>query len=342
MRRVLRKLASLRLTVFGMITLGIGAALNYDNPVSTPVWVLVAPLSLLALNLFAAILTNPRINRRGGLLVFHVGLLLIAVLVAIGRLTYMEGRIELVEGQPFAAEDVIDLRAGLLHRGGMETVQFIQGPYTVDYTSGMTRGPTRSHVALPDGRGGWEQRVIGDHTPLVIDGYRFYTTFNKGFAAIVTWMPEGGEPVTGAIHMPSYPLFEHRQANRWILDDGREIRFWLQVETGMDPEGDWRLEPARTPATLVLRDGERRIELAPGQSASIEGGVLRYERPAGWMGYKVFYDPTLSWLFIVAFMTVFGLAAHLWRKVGTVQTSAAAQEEGQVLRADRGLPGGIT
>jgi cytochrome c biogenesis protein len=339
---MLRKLASLRLTVFGMITLGIAAALNYDNPVSTPVWVLVAPLALLALNLLAAILTNPRIYRRGGLLIFHVGLLLIAVLAAIGRLTYMEGRVELVEGQPFAMEDVIDMRAGLLHRGSMEKVQFIQGPYTVDYTTGMTRGPTRSQVALPDGRGGWEQRVIGDDTPLVIDGYRFYTTFNKGFAAIVTWMADGSGPVTGAVHMPSYPLFEHRQANRWVLDDGREIRFWLQLETDMDPEGDWRLDPARTPAILVVRDGDRRIELAPGQAASVDGGLLRYERPAGWMGYKIYYDPTLPWLFIVSFMTVFGLAAHLWRKIGSVQVSAAAQEQQARARVDRGLRGGIS
>jgi cytochrome c biogenesis protein len=339
---MLRKLASLRLTVFGMIMLGIGAALNYDNPVSTPVWVLVAPLALLALNLFAAILTNPRINRRGGLLVFHVGLLLIAVLAAIGRLTYMEGRIELVEGQPFAVEDVIDMRVGLLHGGSMEEVNFVQGPYTVDYTTGMTRGPTRSHVALPDGRGGWEQLVVGDDTPLVIDGYRFYSTFNKGFAAIVTWMSEGSEPVTGAVHMPSYPLFEHRQANRWVLDDGREIRFWLQLETGMDPASDWRLEPARTPGVLVLREGDQRIELAPGQTASIAGGMLRYDRPVGWMGYKIYYDPTLPWLFVVSFITVFGLAAHLWRKIGSVQAAAAAQERQGATRAGRGLSGGVS
>jgi cytochrome c biogenesis protein ResB len=141
--------------------------------------------------------------------------------------------------------------------------------------------------------------------------------------------------------MPSYPLFEHRQANRWILDDGREIRFWLQVETGMDPEGDWRLEPARTPATLVVRDGDSRIELAPGQAVSIDGGALRYERTVGWMGYKISYDPTLPWLFVVSFMTVFGLAAHLWRRIGAAQAGSAVQEESQGLRTDRGLPGGV-
>lgn len=338
MNRVLRKLASTRLTVFGMILLGVGAALNYDNPVETPVWVLVVPLLLLALNLCAAIVSNPNINRRGGLLVFHIGLLLIVILAAIGRLTMLEAKIELVEGQGFEPEDMIEVRAGIWHRSDFDGIGFVQGPYTVDYTTGMTRGPTRSHIAVPDGRGSWNERVIGDHTPLIIDGYRFYTTFNKGFAAVLTWMPDDGAPVTGAVHMPSYPLFEHRQANRWAPEEGEEIRFWLQLETGMDPEADWRLEPARTHSRLVVRAGEDRIELAPGETAQLEHGVLRYERLAGWMGYKVYYDPTLRWLFIVAFLTVFGLAAHFWRKFGAAEAHAAARE----IRRGQAVDGGRT
>ncbi|MDR2877247.1 MAG: cytochrome c biogenesis protein ResB [Chromatiales bacterium] len=322
----MRKLASTRLTIFGMILLGVGAALNYDNPVTTPAWVLAIPLLLLALNLCAAIISNPNINRRGGLLVFHIGLLLIVVLVAIGRLTKLEAKIELVEGQSFAPEDMIEVREGIWHTGDFKGIDFVQGPYSVEYTTGMTRGPTHSYIAVPDGKGGWEERVIGDHTPFVVEGYRFYTTFNKGFAAILTWTPDGGAPVTGAVHMPSYPLFEHRQANRWVLENGEEIRFWMQLETGMNPEADWKLEPARAHSRLIVRAGEERIELAPGESARLEHGTLRYERLAGWMGYKVFYDPTLRWLFIVAFLTVFGLATHFWRKFGAAEVHAAVQD----------------
>lgn len=327
MSRVLRKLASTRLTIFGMVFLGVGAALNYDNPVETPVWVLVAPLTVLAVNLCAAIITDPRINRRGGLLVFHVGLLAIAVLVAIGRLTYLEANVELAEGQAFSPDEMIDVRAGIWHRGNFERVHFVQGPYAIDYSAGMVRGPTRSQIAVSDGHGGWDHRVIGDDTPLVLDGYRFYTTFNKGFAAILTWMPDAGIPVTGAIHMPSYPLFEHRQANRWTPGAGEEeIRFWLQLDTGMDTQAAWRLEPATARGLLVVRAGEERVELAPGQSIRLDGGFLRYERLSSWMGYKLYYDPTLQWLFIVAFITVFGLAAHFWRKFGTVHTYEVARE----------------
>lgn len=335
MMKRLRQLASLRLTLVGMGLLGVGAALSYDNPVGTPAWVLVLPLALLSVNLFAAILSNPHINRRGGLLLFHVGLLLIVVLAAVGRLTHMEGRIELTEGTAFAAGDLTDVRQGPWHTGALDRVEFMQGPYTVDYSAGMARGPTRSQVMIPDGRGGWERRTVGDDTPLVLEGYRFYTTFNKGFAPILTWIPDQGAPATGSVHMPPYPLFEHRQANRWTPPGSEEIRFWLQLEAGMDPAADWRLDPVHSTGVLVVRTaGERRVELRPGESLRLDGGMLRYERLSSWMGYKLFYDPTLQWLFVAAMIAVFGLAAHFWRKFGAVQAYSAAQEAAKTKAAD--------
>lgn len=336
----LRQLASLRLTLVGMALLGVGAALSYDNPVSTPVWVLVVPLALLAVNLFAAILSNPHINRRGGLLLFHVGLLLIVILAAVGRLTRMDARIELTEGGAFAAEDLTEVKRGPWHAGALERVQFVQGPYTVDYSAGMARGPTRSRVLLADGQGGWEERVVGDDTPLVVEGYRFYTTFNKGFAPILTWIPDQGEAVTGSVHMPAYPLFDHRQANRWTPPGADEIKFWLQLETGLDPQADWRLDPTHATGVLVVRTAdERRVELRPGDAQRLAGGTLRYERLSSWMGYKLFYDPTLHWLFIAAMITVCGLAAHFWRKFGAVQAYAAAQEAAKGTAASDDLGG---
>ena len=41
---------------------------------------------------------------------------------------------------------------------------------------------------------------------------------------------------------------------------------------------------------------------------------MRYERLTGWMGYRIFYDPTLLPLFVVALLGVLGLAWHLWRR----------------------------
>ncbi len=93
MIRFLRYLSSTKFTLLGMGLLAVGAALSYDNPVDTPVWVLVVPMAILAVNLLAAIVSNARINRRGGLLVFHISLLGIVLLAAVGRLTHMEAHI---------------------------------------------------------------------------------------------------------------------------------------------------------------------------------------------------------------------------------------------------------
>lgn len=326
MRVVLRKLASLRLTLVGMVLLALGAALSYDNPAGTPAWVLVVPLAVLALNLLAAIVSNPRINRRGALLVFHLGLLGIVVLAAVGRLTRLEAHVELTEGAAFSPEEMIDVRKGPWHDGALDRLYFVQGPYTVDYAPGMVRGITRNQVLVPDGQGGLEARVIGDDTPLLMAGYRVYTTFNKGFAPVLTWIPDGGQAVTGTVHMPSYPLFDFRQANRWTPPGANEVRFWLQLDTGLDDKVAWTLDPRHARGVLVVKDGAQRVELRPGQSVRLEGGSLRYNRLSSWMGYKLYYDPTLHWLFITAIVAVIGLAAHFWRRFGAIQAYTATQD----------------
>lgn len=326
MMQVLRRLASTRLTLVGMALLAIGAGLSYDNPVETPVWVLIVPLAFLALNLFSAIVTLPAINRRPGLLTFHIGLLAICVLVAIGRLTMFEARVEMLYGTSFDVSQLSDVREGVLHTGDLSSVTFNQGPYTVDYGPGLTRGPTRSHVAIPDARGGWDEKVFGDDTPLIIDGFRFYTSFNKGFAPVLTWLPDSGPAVTGAVHMPSYPLFEYKQSNDWVTPTGEELKLWLRLETGYDEENSWRLDGDQSSGILVVTSGSLRTELSPGEVVSLNGGRLRYETLSTWMGYKIYYDPTLFWLFVASVLAVCGLMQHYWTKFSSQPMHGESKE----------------
>ncbi len=334
------RLASLRLTLVGMALLAAGAALSYDNPVGTPVWVLVVPLLLLSLNLLAAIVSNPRIHRRGGLLVFHLCLLGVVCLVAVGRLIHLDAHVELNDGAAFSADDLSDVRKGPWHRGRLDEVRFVQGPWTVDYAPGMVRGLTHSLVSLPDGQGGWRTVDIGDDRPLVVDGYRFYTSFNKGFSAVLTWMPRHGAPVTGVVNMPAYPLFDFRQTNRWQPPGSdTEIRFWLKLETGLTDATAWQLAPRRSQASLVVKTPGERVELAAGQTITLPGGVLRYDRLSSWMGYKIFYEPTIHWLFLVSVIGVIGLAVHFWQRfavAGEVTASSTLpQGPGDGLRLGR-------
>ena len=316
MSRFLHPLSSLRLTLVGMILLAIGAGLSYGNPMNMPVWVLVVPMALLALNLLSAIISNPRIHRRPGLLVFHLGLLGVVILSAVGFLTRFEAHIELLQGTAFSKNGIFDQRKGPWHMGDLNGVRFVQGPYTVDYAAHMMRGHTRSQVEVPDSHGGWETKVIGDDRPLVINGYRFYTSFNKGFAPILTWVPDQGQAVTGSVHMPSYPLFEYKQDNSWTPPGGPQIKFWLRLKTGMTDKEAWVLDGSKTKGVLVVNTPSERKELQPGDSVKIPGGTLRYEHLSTWMGYKIFYDPTLHWLFASSIIGVMGLFSHFWRKFG--------------------------
>lgn len=312
----LRLLASLKFTLLGMVLLGAGAAASYGNPVDVSVWVLIVPLALLALNLSAAIVTNPRINRQPGLLIFHVCLLATVLLAGVGRLTHLDAHIEIAQNDSFHKDALMEVNKGPWHMGNLDAVSFIQGPYTVDYAAGLQRGLTHSTVYLPGPDGGVVTRDVGDDRPLVLERYRFYTTHNKGFAPILTWLPTQGTPITGHINMPSYPLFEYKQDNQWAPPGSEEkIKFWLQLQTGMTVEQPWVLDGRNSTGTLVVTIGDRREELQVGEEVQLEQGRLRYEALTTWMGYRVFYDPTIQWLFWVTIIGVLGLTHFFWIKL---------------------------
>lgn len=316
MLQLLRLLASLKLTLAGMLLLGIGAVLSYDNPADTSVWVLVAPLALLAINLAAAIATNPRINRQPGLLVFHVCLLGIVLLAGVGRLTHLDAHLEIAEGQAFSPELMMDVREGPLHTGALDRVAFTQGRYTVDYSPGLQRGLTHSQVFLSMPDGSMQEVDVGDDRPLVLERYRFYTTHNKGFAPMLTWIPQAGEPVSGLVHMPSYPLFDYKQDNSWTPPGSNDvIKFWLQLSTGMTLDDAWVLDGRNSSGVLVVTSGGQRVELEPGEDVALSQGRLRYDYLTTWMGYRVFYDPTIQWLFFVSIAGVLGLSHFFWKRI---------------------------
>lgn len=317
----IRLLGSPRMAFYGMVPLAIGAILSYGNPESTSVWVLVVPLLLLSIILSVAIVTNPRIYRPKALLLFHVSLLLLVVLVAFGRLAHFEAHVEMVSGKAFSTEDLLRVKSGVFHRGDLDGIEFIQGNYTVQYSPGMIRGLTRSQVYLPseESETGWALEVVGDDIPLIINGYRFYTTFNKGFAPLLTWVPDDeGEAISGTVHMPSYPLFEHKQDNSWIPPGAEEIRFWLSLDTGLDENSAWELDGENSQGILVVNQGDKRVELKEGQEVKLNSGTLRYDQLLTWMGYKIYYDPTLFWLFVTSTLSSLALIVHFWQKFGTI------------------------
>ena len=320
---VLAHFGSLRSTLAGMGLLA--AAVLAGQVEGLPGGVLlVLAIGLLALNLLAALVVHPAFRRQLPLLVAHLALLALVVLVALGRLMALDGRFELTQGVDFDGR-LLDARAGPWHRGELAQLSFRHDGFEIDYAPGLKRGATRNRVAWTDADGTPRSAVIGDHRPLVLGGYRFYTSPNKGFAPLLTWRPVSGAAVTGAVHLPSYPVHALRQSIDWQLPDGRSVWVQLQFDQNLiDPtrNASFRLPD---PHRLVLRMGALRAELAPGESFALDGGTLVYEGLRSWMGYRVSYDWTLPWLLAASLLAALALAWHYTQRFFFAPGAAPAQ-----------------
>lgn len=309
----LKALASLKLTLVVLALLAAGILVSYHQD-HARTWPLVLPLGLLAANLAAAVATNAVFRRQVPLLVFHLALIALVLLIAAGRLTYLKGKLELAEGEEFEGR-LTEHDAGPLHGWGIVGVRFENEGFTIAYAPGVKRGPTENRVAWLAAGGETRRAVIGDQQPLVLAGYRFYTSHNKGFAPTFRWLPKQGEAAVGAVHLPSFPLHEYRQAQEWT-PPGARTPLWVMLqfeEEILDPERAWAFRlPERH--TLVLRAGEARHELQPGATLELAEGRLTYLGLRGWMGYTVFYDWTLPWLLATVIVAVASLGWHFWSK----------------------------
>lgn len=313
MKTLIGKFASTRLTLLGFGALGLCLLAGQFLMFPMQHTVVLALLCGLTLNLVAALITVPRLSREPGLLVFHLALLAVLLLAGVGRLTHFDGHVEVLEGSAFSPAEVAQDSKGMLHPDWLESVAFVQGPFSVDYAPGVKRASTRSAIAIQSSTG-TEMRSVGDDVPFIEHGYRFYTTHNKGIAAVLTWLPANGEAITGAVHMPGYPLYDWKQDNRWQPPNGPEIRFWLHLDTPLQEDRAWTLASDRFSGMLVVNAQGKRVELKRGESVTVDGGALRFEELRGWMGYRIFFDPTLPWILCAAMLAVCGLALQFWRK----------------------------
>lgn len=310
---MLKALASLKLTVVVLILLGAGIIISYHQE-QARTWPLVLPLAALAVNLAAAVATNGVFRRQSALLVFHLALIALVLLVAAGRLTYLKGKLELAQGEVFDGS-LSEVEAGPWHSWHLDRIPFVNEGFSIDYAPGVRRGPTRNTVAWQEADGRWQRAVVGDQEALIRAGYRFYTSHNKGFAPVFRWQPQGGEALVGAVHLPAYPIHEYRQAQDWTPPGGREP-LWVMLqfdEVILDPQqpSEFRLPEKHS---LVVRRGETRHELAPGDTLELADGRLTYVGLRAWMGYTVFYDWTLPWLLAACVVAVLSLAWHFWVK----------------------------
>ena len=320
MMRLVKALASLKLTLVGMVLLGLASIAIFRLEHNAAPW-LAAPLLLLGLNLMAAVATNGVFRRNTPLLVFHLALITIVLLAAAGRLTYLNGAAEVTEGEAFSGLKVSE--AGPLHPWRIDRVRFINEGMEIEYTPGPVRVSTVSRVRWLDAQGVERRGEARDNTPLVVLGYHFTVTPNKGFAPVLLWQPTVGAPVAGALHLPSYPTKAEAQTATWrpgtVKDD---IWLMLPINETLIPADKASRFRLPTDQTLVVRQGEGRWELRPGERVQLPEGVLEYLELRTWMGYQVYYDWTVPWLLAASVVAVLSLGWYFWRKFASAPWDA--------------------
>jgi cytochrome c biogenesis protein len=316
----LRRCASLELTLLLLAWLALAVVYAY-RLTDHATWSVAAPLAALASNLIAAVATHPVFRRQAALLVFHLALIALALLLAAGRLIELRGRLEVTQGERFGGE-LVQVDAGPLHPWQLPRADFVNDGFEIDYAAGYKRGPTRNRVRWSDD-GIERTAVIGDQVPLVIHGYRFYTSPNKGFAARLRWQRPAGALFATAVHFPAYPVFQYGQTVEWNLPDSNVVlKLKLELpEKLIDPDAASRFAlPARH--RLLIDDGSGARELVAGAALPVAGGALVYEGLTTWMGYTVIYDPTTAWLLAACVVAIASLGWHFRRKFAARPWSA--------------------
>ncbi|MEH6470948.1 MAG: cytochrome c biogenesis protein ResB [Halopseudomonas sp.] len=312
-------LASLKLTLACLLWLLLSVYLAYhfaglSEQNDAALWLLVPPLAMLSFNLIAAIITNPSFRAQPALLLFHIALLAIALLIGIGQLMNMKGWTEVAVGAVYDGS-VNEPRAGLLHPWHIEELRFINVGFEIDYAPGPSRRHTSNQIRWQNSEGEEQMAVIGDQVPLLLQGYRFYTSFNKGFAPKFLWRDAQGQVLNGVVHLPAWPEHEFNQSTEWTPAGSKQM-LWMQLEFDDPILSEDSPSRFRLPKTyqLVVRVDEQRVVLQPGDELQLSDGVLVFLGLTTWMGYSIFYDPTRHWLLAACLLAVVSIAWHFWNK----------------------------
>ena len=312
--RILDYLGSSRFTIVVLLLIAVSVSTFLFESVKGNSLLVISLLCALV-NLLSAVCIRRAFSRSLPLLVFHLALAAIVVMAAASRLTYLEGRVELAEGEWFTGE-LIDHRSGVLHDSRLDEVRFLNDGFTVDYLPGVYRNATVNRISYRDEQDRLVNTHIGDHRPLVMDDYRFYTTFNKGFAPTFRWSPHGSDrDQVGTVNLPSFPAREFEQAQSWVLPGTDEMVWAMLVldEKVVKPEQSFSLGvPAKH--HIVVRQADSRDELRPGDSLALHEGSLTYEGLRLWMGYRVFYDWTRPWMIAACLLAVAAMAYYYLSK----------------------------
>jgi hypothetical protein len=298
-----------RLTVLFFVVTALSALfIAYRESEAT--WLMAFPFSLLFLNLAAVIATNLRFRADLPLLVLHLALLALVLLFIAGRLTYLEGRATITQDSAFTGTFQLE-RRGPLHPDRLADLRFMNAGITEVYPKLNDFRHTYNSVIWWDESGVPRMAEIGDDKPLILMGYRIFTSRNRGVAPVFRWQPAlGGPSESGSMQLGQSMGEVFENATSLKLPNGQEAWIGLEAKAEAIPAkhgertdmGVYEIDHV-----LVLRIGDSRHELRIGDSIVLEGGTLTYVRIQTWMGYRIAYDPTTPWIAATLCVAVFSL-----------------------------------
>lgn len=309
-----RQLASARWTVlFFLLTAVAALAVAYQGV--APSTAMAVPFALLLANLSAAIFTHARFRADLPLLLFHLALVALIALIALARLTYMEGTTTLTSGTAFEGQLLTEVR-GPLHAGGLADVHFANEGFTENYSARGKLHATYNQLRWQDDAAQWHLAQIGDDHPLLIKGYKIFTTRYRGFSPLFMWQPVAGGEEYGTVQLPDPQDGGFAPAMDYKLPNGSDAWVMLDLKAQTEP-GNARVDMGSKGLahTLVLRVGDTRHVLRPGDQVELPGGKLRYVQLDSWMGYNIAYDLTRPWIIATILIGMGSLIWFYWRKL---------------------------
>lgn len=306
--------------LFFLLTALSALAVAYELMTATAL--MVAPFALLVVNLAASLLTHARFRTDLPLLIFHLALLVLVALLVLARLIYLDGRATLTSGTAFDGQMQM-LEQGPLHPGRVQDLHFANDGFAENfYLEGKGRHrATYNRLRWQDESGRWQAAQIGDDQALHLKGYKIYTAGRRGYSPLFRWQPgneaTGGEGHLGTVQLSAQQDGVYAPSTSWTLPGGPEV--WLMLETKVLPQSQSgqrkNLGADALDHSLVLRVGQQRFVLGPGQSVSLPEGKLTYVRLDTWMGYLISYDPTLPWIMATILIGLGSLIWFYWRRI---------------------------
>jgi hypothetical protein len=293
-----------------MLAFFVFALMAAQVAIHRPAWLTAAwavPLSLFATSLVAAITTNPRFRADAPLLVLHVGLLALVGLIAFSRLSYFDGATTLSQDEVFDGRLILAQR-GPLHDDALQRLRFRHESVEEVFEASATRPAIFNRVRWWDAAGRSHLTTVTDGRPIEIDGYRIFTTFNRGYAPVMSWRDMSGNTDLGTVQLGAGA--DIAASNTLTLVDGTQV--WLMLDApALHPvqRGERRRDfgVAGLPHVLVVRSGDVRANLRIGESVRLGNGELTYLHLKTWMGYRIVHDVATHWLLAAIAVTLVGM-----------------------------------